>query len=124
MTYLVGEHCPACTPMANRAEASRRDHGARGRPCCGARPVPPYVADRTVADEVREVPIRVGQFLKLANLVESGSEAKPLLAAGMVRVNDEVETRRGRQLQSGDVVSIAAQSARVATGEVKDDLPW
>jgi len=72
---------------------------------------------------IRDESIRLGQFLKLANLVESGSEAKPLLAAGMVRVNDEVETRRGRQLQSGDVVSIAAQSARVATGEVKDDLP-
>jgi ribosome-associated protein len=42
----------------------------------------------------------------------------------MVRVNDEVETRRGRQLQAGDVVSIAAQSARVATGDVPDNLPW
>jgi ribosome-associated protein len=80
----------------------------------------PDPVDVPISDES----IKLGQFLKLANLVESGSEAKPLLAAGMVRVNDEVETRRGRQLQSGDVVSIAAQSARVATGEVKDDLPW
>ncbi len=68
--------------------------------------------------------IKLGQFLKLANLVESGSEAKPLLAAGMVRVNDEVETRRGRQLQAGDVVSVAAQSARVTSGDVRDNLPW
>jgi ribosome-associated protein len=80
----------------------------------------PDPVDVPISDES----IKLGQFLKLANLVESGSEAKPLLAAGMVRVNDEVETRRGRQLQSGDVVSIAAQAARVATGEVKDDLPW
>lgn len=58
--------------------------------------------------------IKLGQFLKLANLVESGSEAKQLLAGGVVRVNDEVETRRARQLQVGDVVKIAAQSARVA----------
>lgn len=68
--------------------------------------------------------IKLGQFLKLANLIESGSEAKPLLAAGMVRVNGDVETRRGRQLQGGDVVTVAAQSARVATGDVPDNLPW
>jgi ribosome-associated protein len=68
--------------------------------------------------------IKLGQFLKLANLIDSGSEAKPLLAAGMVRVNGDVETRRGRQLQDGDVVTVAAQSARVATGPVTDHLPW
>ncbi|WP_028637008.1 RNA-binding S4 domain-containing protein [Nocardioides sp. URHA0032] len=78
----------------------------------------PY--DVPISDES----IRLGQFLKLANLVESGSEAKPLIAAGMVRVNDEVETRRGRQLVKGDVVSLAAQSARVADGEATDNLPW
>ncbi|UMG91933.1 RNA-binding S4 domain-containing protein [Nocardioides sp. TF02-7] len=73
---------------------------------------------------ISDASIRLGQFLKLANLIDSGSEAKPLLAAGMVRVNGEVETRRGRQLQEGDVVAVAAQSARVATGPVTDDLPW
>jgi ribosome-associated protein len=57
--------------------------------------------------------IRLGQFLKLANLVESGGEAKPLVADGAVTVNGEVETRRGRQLVSGDVVSLGGQSARV-----------
>jgi ribosome-associated protein len=68
--------------------------------------------------------IKLGQFLKLANLIESGSEAKPMLAAGIVRVNGEVETRRGRQLQPGDVVAVAAQAARVATGPATDNLPW
>jgi ribosome-associated protein len=58
--------------------------------------------------------IRLGQFLKLANLVESGGEAKPLVADGAVTVNGEVETRRGRQLAPGDVVSVGGQSARVA----------
>ena len=52
---------------------------------------------------VRDDTIRLGQFLKLANLVESGGEAKPLVAEGAVTVNGEVETRRGRQLVSGDV---------------------
>ena len=73
---------------------------------------------------IRDESIRLGQFLKLANLVESGSEAKPLIAAGMVRVNDEVETRRGRQLVKGDVVQLAAQAARVSDEGVDDGLPW
>ncbi|KRF15311.1 RNA-binding protein [Nocardioides sp. Soil797] len=70
--------------------------------------------------------IRLGQFLKLANLVENGSEAKALIAGRMVRVNDEVETRRGRQLTVGDVVMLASQSARVTAGDpdADDGLPW
>jgi ribosome-associated protein len=62
---------------------------------------------------VREGTIRLGQFLKLADLVESGAEAKPLIADGAVTVNGEVETRRGRQLVSGDVVALGGRSARV-----------
>jgi ribosome-associated protein len=64
---------------------------------------------------VRDDMIRLGQFLKLANLVESGGEAKPLIAEGSVTVNGEVETRRGRQLVSGDVVAVGGQSARVVS---------
>ena len=48
--------------------------------------------------------IRLGQLLKLANLIESGGAARELLETGAVRVNGEPETRRGRQLQPGDVV--------------------
>jgi ribosome-associated protein len=65
---------------------------------------------------VRDDTIRLGQFLKLANLVESGGEAKPLVADRAVTVNGEVETRRGRQLVSGDVVAVRGQSARVVAG--------
>ena len=64
---------------------------------------------------VRDDMIRLGQFLKLANLVESGGEAKPLVAEGAVTVNGEVETRRGRQLVSGDVVAVGEQAARVVS---------
>ena len=62
---------------------------------------------------VRDDTIRLGQFLKLANLVESGGEAKPLIADGAVTVNGEVEKRRGRQLAPGDVVALGGQAARV-----------
>jgi len=62
---------------------------------------------------IKDDMIRLGQFLKLANLIESGGEAKQVLAGGIVRVNGEVETRRGRQLERGDVINVAAKSARV-----------
>ncbi len=72
---------------------------------------------------IRDDSIRLGQFLKLANLVESGAQAKPLIADGAVVVNGEVETRRGRQLVRGDVVSLGGVSARVAEESGPDDLP-
>lgn len=50
--------------------------------------------------------IRLGQFLKLAGLVEDGVHARLLIQSEDVSVNGQVETRRGRQLQSGDSVAI------------------
>ncbi|GAA0967888.1 putative protein YbcJ [Nocardioides aquaticus] len=86
----------------------------------------PY--DVPIRDEV----IRLGQFLKLANLVDSGAEAKPVVVEGRVSVNGEVDTRRGRQLKVGDVVALhhepggaVAAAARVADAATFDDgLPW
>ena len=63
---------------------------------------------------VREETIRLGQFLKLADLVDTGADAKPLLAEGAVSVNGDTETRRGRQLRKGDVVVVGDRSVRVA----------
>ena len=60
--------------------------------------------------------IRLGQFLKLADLIESGSEAKEIIAEGLVAVNGEIEMRRGRQLHDGDIVDLDDRSARVRTG--------
>jgi ribosome-associated protein len=57
-------------------------------------------------------PIRVGQFLKLAGLAEHGAHAKELLEAGEVQVNGRVETRRGAQLRTGDVVAVQGRRAR------------
>ncbi len=65
---------------------------------------------------IRDDSIRLGQFLKLASLIESGAEAKEVIADGLVSVNGEVEVRRGRQLNTGDVVEIGGTSARVVKG--------
>jgi ribosome-associated protein YbcJ (S4-like RNA binding protein)/GNAT superfamily N-acetyltransferase len=62
---------------------------------------------------VHDSAIRLGQLLKLAELVDTGSEAKTLLATGTVEVNGEAEVRRGRQLQDGDEVRAADQAVRV-----------
>ncbi|WP_062518643.1 RNA-binding S4 domain-containing protein [Demequina silvatica] len=58
--------------------------------------------------------IRLGQFLQLAGLVDTGGEAKEVIADGLVTVNGEVDVRRGRQLHAGDVVALDGRAARVA----------
>ena len=68
------------------------------------------VHDVPITDDM----IRLGQFLKLANLIDSGSDARILLEDGSVRVNGESERRRGRQLRRGDVVTVEDHQVRVA----------
>ncbi len=67
----------------------------------------------TVVVPLRDDSIRLGQLLKLADLVDSGADAKGLLTQGLVRVNGDVETRRGRQLMTGDVVECAGRRVQV-----------
>jgi ribosome-associated protein len=55
----------------------------------------------------------LGQALKAANFVGSGGEAKVLIQGGEVRVNGEVETRRGRKLKEGDVVEVGDERMEV-----------
>jgi ribosome-associated protein len=69
--------------------------------------------DQVTEVPIREVGIRLGQFLKLAGAVDSGADVKGLLADGAVTVNDQPESRRGRQLVSGDVIAVAGQRWRV-----------
>jgi ribosome-associated protein len=69
---------------------------------------PPH-RDVTIAGDM----IRLGQLLKLAGIADSGGAARELVRDGEVRVNGEVETRRGRQLRSGDVVEAIGERLRV-----------
>lgn len=55
--------------------------------------------------KLREEFIKLGQALKAAGLVESGVEAKEVIQDGLVKVNGEVDTRRGKKLYDGDIVS-------------------
>ena len=59
--------------------------------------------------------IKLDQFLKLAQIVQTGGEAKQLIQAGGVLVNGEVETRRGRKLRRGDVVVVEGEELVVET---------
>ncbi len=59
---------------------------------------------------IRDEFIKLGQALKLAGLVGSGVEAKEVIADGEVKVNGEVETRRGKKLYKGDTVEFAGQA--------------
>jgi ribosome-associated protein len=55
----------------------------------------------------------LGRALKAAGLVGTGGEAKVLIQAGEVIVNGEVETRRGRTLEEGDVVEVGDERLEI-----------
>ncbi|HIV38597.1 MAG TPA: RNA-binding S4 domain-containing protein [Candidatus Blautia stercorigallinarum] len=63
--------------------------------------------------KLREEYIKLGQALKAANLVEDGVEAKFAIQDGEVKVNQETETRRGRKLYDGDVISYNGEEIRI-----------
>ena len=56
--------------------------------------------------------IKLGQALKAANLVEDGVEAKYVIQDGLVSVNGEIDTRRGRKLYDGDIVLFEGQEIK------------
>ncbi len=57
--------------------------------------------------------IKLGQALKAAGLVDSGVEAKEVVQDGMVKVNGETDTRRGRKLYDGDKVEFDGQEIKL-----------
>lgn len=57
--------------------------------------------------------IKLGQALKAAGLVESGAEAKEVIQKGKVLVNGEVESRRGKKLYAGDLVTFNGEEIKI-----------
>ena len=64
--------------------------------------------------------ITLDALLKATGLASSGGAAKVLIAGGEVRVNDEVDTRRGRKCRAGDEVVVGASRVRVGAGRPAD----
>ena len=62
---------------------------------------------------LRDEYIKLGQALKAAGLVESGVEAKEVITEGLVAVNGETDTRRGRKLYAGDMVLFGGEEIRI-----------
>jgi len=60
--------------------------------------------------------MKLDQFLKWCGLVATGGEAKHLVQAGEVRVNGQLETRRGRQLRPGDRVELGGRQEVLERG--------
>lgn len=65
--------------------------------------------------EIKDEYIKLGQALKLAGLVGSGVEAKMLVQDGLVKVNGEVDERRGRKLYPGDVFELEENKVKVTS---------
>lgn len=63
--------------------------------------------------KLRDEFIKLGQALKAAGMVESGVEAKQVIVEGLVKVNGEIDTRRGKKLFAGDIVSFNGEEIRI-----------
>lgn len=65
--------------------------------------------------------IELDRFLKLALVAQSGGEAKMIIKSGAVKVNGEVETRRGRKLRPGDRVDVNGEEFVIASDEESNE---
>lgn len=63
--------------------------------------------------KLREDFIKLGQALKAAGLVETGVDAKFVIQDGLVKVNGQIETQRGKKLVAGDVVEFDGQQIKI-----------
>ena len=63
------------------------------------------------------LPIKLGQFVKLASLAETGGQAREMIEMGDITVNGRVETRRGHHLDDGDVVALTLADGEVVSAD-------
>ena len=65
--------------------------------------------------EIEEEPIELYKILKFESMVQSGGEAKFVIAEGLVRVNGEVETRKSKKIYSGDIIEFEEEKIQIVT---------
>ena len=63
--------------------------------------------------KIRDEFIKLGQAIKLANMVQDGVEAKYVIQDGLVKVNGEVDLRRGKKLYDGDIFSFEGKDVKI-----------
>lgn len=63
--------------------------------------------------KLREEYIKLGQAVKVANWVEDGVEAKYVIQDGLVKVNGEIDSRRGKKLYDGDIISYKGEEIKI-----------
>ena len=67
--------------------------------------------------KVKDDNIKLGQLIKLAGLVDSGVEAKYAIQNSLVYVNNQIETRRGRKIVSGDIIKFKNEEIKVEAND-------
>lgn len=68
--------------------------------------------------KIKDEFIKLGQALKLADLVDSGVEAKLLIQDGQVLVNGETEYQRGKKLHDGDIIEFDGSQVKIVAGQM------
>ncbi len=63
--------------------------------------------------ELKTVPVELCKILKFETLVQSGGEAKRVIVEGLVKVNGEIETRKGRKIRSGDIIEFENEKFQI-----------
>ncbi|SHO54273.1 RNA-binding S4 domain-containing protein [Anaerocolumna xylanovorans] len=63
--------------------------------------------------KLRDEYIKLGQALKAAGVVDSGVEAKLVIQDGLVKVNGQTETQRGKKLYAGDEAEYKNQTIKI-----------
>jgi ribosome-associated protein len=87
-----------------------------------------YIVDNVVGKNIFAMTelgtIKLDQFLKMMGIVGTGGQAKLLIQTGEVTVNGAIETRRGRKLAQGDIVSTMGETLQVDLTLMNDSGKW
>ena len=70
---------------------------------------------KTRVVEIEQEPIELYKILKFESMVQSGGEAKFVIAEGLVRVNGEVETRKSKKIIAGDIIEFGEEKIQIIT---------